>query len=54
MLVSRTCSIDKCVVVFHRQYWIRQVAEELLQKASDTIDIVIEVLRVSEVKRGIL
>jgi hypothetical protein len=47
-----TSSVDELGVKLRGEQWLRQVTEELLDQACNTIDIVVEVLRAGEVNLG--
>lgn len=49
----RTGCIDKGIMVFCCQEGIREIAEKLLQEASYTVYVVIEVFGVSKVQSGV-
>lgn len=49
----RTGCIDKGIMVFCCQEGVRKIAEKLLQEASYTVYVVIEVFRVSKVQSGV-
>ena len=44
-----TRSFDEALIMFTGQQRIRQISKELLQQASDTIHIVVEMLRIAKI-----
>jgi hypothetical protein len=48
-IVVYACSIDEFVVELQGKQWVGKFAEELLQQAGNTIDIMLEGFRVSKV-----
>ena len=45
----RTCCIDKLRIMLACKQWIWQIPEELLQKTSDAVDVMIKGVRIAEV-----
>ncbi len=45
-----TCGFDEAIVVLSSEQRIRQIPEELLQQTSNTIDIMVESLRIAKIQ----
>lgn len=51
-IVIDPCRVDVLAVKFARKKWVRQLSEELLQQARDTIHVVLEGFWIPEINLG--